>query len=792
MASTSLYQSIKKNKQQSVSRLAGGQLVQEPSLQEKAETAGLPSTPLTPAGGSMIGATPDQTKMIGTPAQKQQALATSSEGTLAESMRRAQTRSQATGAEQAQIEKGEKASQLSDLQSRAQSLVQQTFSTQGLGTTNMVTAGQALVTTDPAFASALGITSTTTDEQRRVILDNAAASLADPVKLATLANGAGMTPANFEAKLRATIASEDAQRAAAASAAAKSVADTATVADLRKQGLGSDMTDDQLAGLLGVSTADMAKMTITDFQNKIAELEQSEFTRTQQATQELGSGLLGGAEAEAARGQLREMSAVGTRAAEAQMSRVADAIDQGDTVTFGGQEISIRDLLSDTTITKYVQDYLANPESEFSKALRAQNPDFVKFIDSNKAIFAKVATDLETGITGINKAQAEKQKIADDLGLTQEALTSIWPEYGKLAGDISAIPPGVTQISNMLRTMNPEQKRAAQSQLQTLSPDNLKQFMGLSQDQMSRLDLGNPQGNMAKWAAGATRRAEIQKAKQSGDPDAIIAAIYGTDAQTIKDRITQERMRARLGLPNNLAQYDIIVNDYGMLESNLGPAIDKAMGESAPSIMDAANGNTGKFYQSDANLSQISDEDMKFAKALEDADIDHNGQVNFQEVVAALPDKESLETFLNKYHPSSLPQADRQALQDTVKHWNKQKKINTELSSMKQNGNWEDNVNPLTGNAIPGLLSYLRSLRASGDIDNATYQQYMDDYQSWKNEQNTSKSKREDDLSSTLLQAATDEFFPTESLEAGKWKKDRPHIRETKKMLKGVQSPFSR
>ena len=653
MASTSLYQSIKKNKQQSVSRLAGGQLVQEPSLQEKAETAGLPSTPLTPVGGSMIGATPDQTKMIGTPAQKQQALATSSEGTLAESMRRAQTRSQATGTEQAQIEKGEKASQLSDLQSRAQSLVQQTFSTQGLGTTNMVTAGQALVTTDPAFAAALGITSTTTDEQRRAILDNAAASLADPVKLATLANGAGMTPANFEAKLRATIASEDAQRAAAASAAAKSVADTATVADLRKQGLGSDMTDDQLAGLLGVSIADMAKMTITDFQNKIAELEQSEFTRAQQATQELGSGLLGGAEAEAARGQLREMSAVGTRAVEAQMSRVADAIDQGDTVTFGGQEISIRDLLSDTIITKYVQDYLANPESEFSKALRAQNPDFVKFIDSNKAIFAKVASDLETGITGINKAQAEKQKIADDLGLTQEALTSIWPEYGKLAGDISTVPPGVTQISNMLRIMNPEQKRAAQSQLQTLSPDTLKQFMGLSQDQMSKLDLGNPQGNMAKWVAGAARRTELQKVKQSGNQNDILAAIYGMPAETVRDRINIETRRARLGLPNNLSHYNRVINGYGGLSTDLSTALEGAIRDSAPSIMDAVEGRTGSFPQLGPPPEQLSPDQNRVADYLDQADENHDGIWTLDEMGKIFNSVSRLEDLLRMSTPGA-------------------------------------------------------------------------------------------------------------------------------------------
>ena len=646
----------------------GGKLVREaqPDTQALATESGLPAAPITPAGVSGIGGNEHQAKMAGTPAQKQQALAASSEGSLAETMRRQQARTTATTSEEETKKKGEQAGQLSDLQAKAQSFIEAATTTPAMQAAGTGVTQEQTVTQDSAeLAKGLGVSSLSADDA--ATLRNIAKAGYPADQLASYANKLGMTAADFEGRLRGAIASEDAQRSLTAKAAAGALADKATVADLRKQGLGGDMDDATLANLLGVPTEQLAGMTITDLQNKIAELEQASFTRTQATEQQLSSGLLGGAEAEAARQQLKDFSGVGVRSSEAEMARVEDAVARGDTIKFAGQDISIKDLLSDETITKYVQDYLANPESEFSKALLAQNPDFVKFITDNKKVFTDAAASLETSIGTIKAATGEQTKVAESTGMSGEVLRKFMPEYGSLTATAS-IPPLLRKFADAAAG-NEGMKQALQ-QMTPAMVDQLREWDKLGDQAISSLEIGKPGGVWDRWTKNQQTAAALEKigSMSKTDPaysDEVIRAIYGVDPATIKDQVKAEQNRARLGLRNNLAAYDLIVDDYGNMEGDLSYALDsiRAQAQSGTDLPGAIAGR-GFTPASPAPAESLGDVEKWASEAL--GQIDTDGNLTPEEVMQAFPSIEDLDGFLSQFNPPSLDAGERQTLATTL------------------------------------------------------------------------------------------------------------------------------
>ena len=119
-------------------RLSGGGLA-ETSVEEIAKLTGRAAAPTSPLEGKVIGGNEDQSKMLGTPAQKISALRTTLQGEqdLSTRLRREQVRREATTGEAEAMKEVGRLQQLGDLESRVEQLAEQALLT-GAGQTQQV------------------------------------------------------------------------------------------------------------------------------------------------------------------------------------------------------------------------------------------------------------------------------------------------------------------------------------------------------------------------------------------------------------------------------------------------------------------------------------------------------------------------------------------------------------------------------------------------------------------------------------------------------------------------------
>lgn len=584
-----LAQTVQQNKK--MIRKPGGQLVEaEDDTQQLADNAGIPAAPTTPGGVGMIGGNPDQQKMAGTPAQEQSAFAASqaqpatpqsSEGSLAETMRRTQARTQATSEEAQAKDKEKKLGQLSTLQGRAQNFIQAATAKPAIeGQT--LTSKAALVSDAAATFGVQGDATFNADAQAL-----AAGNFTDAAKLADLANRAGMDENTFATRLKQLQIGTEQQTAANAAAAAKGVQDTATVSDMITKG-GLEYQPAELAGLLGVDEAALGKMSITDLQNKIAEVEQGEFTKTQSLQEQANNPNLGPAERAAAQSALAEMSGVGVRSSEAQVARVEDAVERGDQITFGGKAYKLGDLLKDETISQIAADYVRNPNSPDAQSLKKENPDFAAFLDTNKDVFAKAAVELEKGIGTIKAAQASKNTLLGQTGIDKDMAEDMMPGFKKLSATGVSPPPVLTAAIN-----DPGVKAGLQDVKGNKAA--IKELAGLNADEINQLGMGQTGSKWDNWKTAQTAVKELEKRYNvaPGNPDAVLDAYFAEDVNPgyVEETVQKNQAANALGLPNEYGDYQDILGPDGTMRPSADILADlKSKAPAGYSVKDALGG----------------------------------------------------------------------------------------------------------------------------------------------------------------------------------------------------------
>lgn len=578
----SLAQTISENKK--LIRKPGGQLVEDTGqdTQKLAQDQGIPAAPTTAAGVGLIGGTPAQQGQAGTPMQKQQALAQSSEGSLAESMRRQQARTQATSHEAAAKEKEQKLGELSTLQQRAQSFIQAATAKPVIQKEQLTT--QAALVADAA--SALGVPASdanfNADAQRL-----AAGGFADANLLADLANRAGLDENTFATRLKNLQLGTEQQTAASATAAAKAVQDKATVNDLIQAG-GLQYQPADLANLLGVPEDQIANMSVDDLQAKITEVEQAEYSRVQDLQAQVNNPNLGPAERAAAQQALAEMSGVGVRSSEAQVQRIDEAVQRGDEITFGGKQYKLADLLNDATISQVAADYIRNPNSPDSLALRKENPDFAAFLDQNKETFNKAAQALESGIQTIKTAQEAKNELLKQTGIDKDMAEAMMPGFKKLSTK-GAVPPPILQGA----MKDPAIKESLQG-LQN-NPGVLKELASLDANQVADLGIGQTGSKWDNWKTAQVAVAELNKRYNvaPNNPDAVLDAYFAEDVvPAVVEEAVQSNMGASaFGFENaNYEDYKDLLGPDGTLRPSQDILSDlKSKAPTSYSIKDALN-----------------------------------------------------------------------------------------------------------------------------------------------------------------------------------------------------------
>lgn len=537
-----------------LTRDPSGQLVEntQEEVQSLAQKAGMAAPPTTPAGGAMIGANEHQQKMMGTPAQKTSALTISQspELNLQDAQRRAQVRTQATATEQQKIQKSENLQNLGGLGDRVNSLINAEKS--------KLDQANASLKAAEAGQNKSGQTQSLAD--LKPILEQLAANPSDmnlqlQVNKALGYDGSRQLSPEEIQSLYADSTQSIAQSGADA------IANNITAGDLISQG-GLGYTPEQLADLLGVPADQVSGMTVSQIHDQINKLMAQEFNTTAQLGQKAQSTELGVAERGLARQAGREASAVGIRSTEHDVARLEDEIAKAGTVSFGGQQMSIEQALSDDNISKTVSDYLNSaPDSPLRKQLEATEPQLVQFIKRNENVLDDASKQLGAGATQFSDLQSAN-KTASTLGgkLSPELAAKVVPGFNELSA--TSLDPNSVPVLAVAQGMDEGQKQAyAQDlgQIVNQYPAAAEELKALSADELRKLELDKTGGKWNQFIQDSQKYEQLANIAD-GDIQALGTAIFGTDADWSSE-IARDKSNSILGTARHNKAFDILDAD---------------------------------------------------------------------------------------------------------------------------------------------------------------------------------------------------------------------------------------
>lgn len=395
----------------------------EPSLMQRVQQAGV-TPPTTPAGAAKLGATPDQAKMVGTPAYKKPILeeAVDKEKTLEGAQRLEQPR-QATQEEAATVQKAAQVSQLGGLSGRVQALVESQLQQAGQAQQ------QATATVDKnSVAAMLGLTpqqvaadAANPNSNYSKILAKLQQYTQAPSESAIVElTQMGLTPQQASQ----AIGMVNTGAAATGQAVAAQVADQVTLGALDLTPLGfADIG--ALATTLGVTPEQAQAMTVPQLQEKITQLQQQEFDQVSNLRAQLAASPYGSAQRQILEQQLAAMGQVGLEGAAQKVAETAEDINLANQVTIGDQVFQVENILKDENLSNLIQQYINAPEEDKDKILPPETYSGLReWVDANQQALG----DLVSTAQGTQQAFTAAQQAYKDLG----TLGGLAPDVVKL------------------------------------------------------------------------------------------------------------------------------------------------------------------------------------------------------------------------------------------------------------------------------------------------------------------------------------------------------------------------
>lgn len=523
----------------------GGVLQEETEdLQSLAGKTGLAAPPTTALGASLIGANPDQQKMAGSPAQMESAMRLSLDSggaqTLAEADRRRQTRTQTTGAERSEMRRGQALEGLSDVDTRVQQLIDTKIAEATPKTGVVPTAASSDTAVAPIEDQKLRAAQPLLAEAFELAKNNQVI----PADLMLRLNEAfGRDPNSVLAPAEISQLYVTATEAVARQGA-DAIQNSLTVSDLAAMpNFGYDLGT--LSSLLGVPTNQLKKASVAELQALIDQAGTRFFGSVEALEQQAGSGNLGEAERQLARQSLREASATGIRATEADFQKLEQAIADAEEVEFGGKNYKIEELLKDETVSSLIKDYLEN--SEVRAELLKTEPAFAAWIDKHSQLFKNAVKSIETAATSFGELQKQNKEFTQ--AFPESLVKHVFPDAGGMSAEsLSKSKKPIVQFYNTLKGADKGAFSANLTALVQAVPGIEKELANLTTKDLKALDLGKQTAEGMRKYIESVNAARALANLDSKNPDALIAAVTGGKYSGVKELETALRQNNALKL----------------------------------------------------------------------------------------------------------------------------------------------------------------------------------------------------------------------------------------------------
>ncbi len=529
MALGALQQTIKQN----------GQLFQtsQEEVGNLASAAGLPATPSTPQETSVIGGTPSQAKMAGTPAQATGNLppqpgpnavrmAVQGSKDLAIQLREQQVNTQATPQQQAEIQNQQLVSQLgSSLAARVPQMVNNAISagTAAAGTAGNLEVDQSKLPANLSDADKTDLARVLQTIGSPVTTANDATAHAQALARANQLLGHDTQHLLTSADLTNMFMD---QGTSIANKLAGATPESVSIGSLQPADLGVKSFND-IDQALGLPPGASAKMTVKQLGDAVAAVKAKNYSTADQWRQELADPTTSTQERETARTMLRAMGATGIKEAEAQFSTLRNQVQASNTINFNGKSMSVDDALSSDNVKATVANYLTDPAQ--AKLIQQNNPDLAKWIDANKDALGQYTANIDQETKDFAALQTSNQATLSgiaDPNLRDTVGKLLHPDWGQPTA-VSYAPPAMlapgavgtqdlASVNAALGSFADSNDTAGMSQLINANPGDLKQIGG-----------GDFATGLKTWAdswKAATVAASVQP---NTSPEQIVQDFFG-------------------------------------------------------------------------------------------------------------------------------------------------------------------------------------------------------------------------------------------------------------------------
>lgn len=606
-----------------------GAEAKQPTIGQLSSAAGLPTTPSTAVGAGMLpGTTPDQAKMMGTPAQKQAKVATLGGETQLEQAVKLRAPVEATTEDEAKKRKAAAIAQgMGTFGDKATELVERTFANitgqqvqaAPTRTPEGGVAPEAAALSLKLDNAAKQLEGKSQDEVRNITtLINNIATERDPAKrnADTLAlnkalnlTGANALSADMVPGLIAKLPETVAQ--AAAGQVRATIGEKLTVEDLGKLGT----SPAELAALLEVDEAAIADMSLSDLDNALAKLTQTQFGETQDVKAGITSGLLSQSQKAALRDVLATLEERGVAGAEFQVGQVAKDVVEGRQITIGDQQYDITELLATDEMTDIVTQVLNDEKSEFSLSLKETSPDLYNWIVSSRAGLENLVKEAGKGVGTFKAIQEKNIKLLTPFAGQKEYMKSLGINIDDFQVDAQGNPIDLTEeitladgtkvprwkapvaqgglppAAQLLLSLPPEKQGVSLTNLSQLPAAEVQK---LTAEELLALGLDRTNGLWSQY-----KEAKDAKAKIASIPDNQVQLIASTlgwpDVDTLNKTLADAVLIEAMGGPRH-PLLDIDANNSGTLDAgDMKKLKEAAAGGELPSLKDiVASGQVPK------------------------------------------------------------------------------------------------------------------------------------------------------------------------------------------------------
>jgi hypothetical protein len=393
----------------------------------------------------------------------------------------------------------------------------------------------------------------------------------------------------------------------------------------------SSLTDDdyrnfglaEAAKALGLKDEEMKSLSLSELQAKVEALASQDFTRVEELNRIANDPAYPENVRQDAQRQLRDLSSVSVAATEADMEKLNQEVQSADTFTIGDTTYSVKELLTDATLTSIVTAYLED-DPDYIETLKNTAPDLAAFIDSNRAALKDIAKDLGEGVksladTQIFNASLEKVNGVDLGAFNKETITGYDPNAPKdkpytttsahqLVMNDAGVP---AQDKEVWQGMKPVYTKF----LADMASFNPLLAKDLADDDYTQMMTKFRNSGMDSFNEYINAYTNFQRdlvtlnntAADSDTADATIASTIGNRSE-LEAFVKDYRLRQELGLPQIPGKFTSL---YSILDSNGDGKLDDSV-----AVLNAMKGHYGLTLEKMAELPTTFDKDKPRLKDL--------------------------------------------------------------------------------------------------------------------------------------------------------------------------------